>query len=243
MSNIAQGPPSDAGGRAGTAGPMTGSGQTTRQATEQVTASATEQGRQVMAEAGYQARGLMHQARSEVSGQAGVQKKRAVEGLYAFGDELGKLADRSEHSGPATQLAQHASTKVGQAARWLDEREPGQVVDEVKAYARRNPGMFLLGAAVLGALAGRLTRNLVQEHHDQDEWTNDRAVASVPPPPGSYPTQPTAPFPPQPGTGYPTQPTTSYPPANAYPASGSAAVPGAQPPPMGGVGPEGEVQR
>ncbi|MEK8109106.1 phage holin family protein [Micromonospora sp. M12] len=47
-----------------------------------------------------------------------------------------------------------------QAAGWLDEREPGEVLDEVRTYARRNPGTFLAGAAVAGLLVGRLTRGL-----------------------------------------------------------------------------------
>jgi hypothetical protein len=233
MTDIAQGLPPDGGERAATTSSTTSAGQTAKQATSQVAASAAEQGRQVLAETGYQARNLMRQARSEVTGQASVQKKRAVEGLYAFGDELGKLANRSEGAGPATQLVQHASNRVGNAARWLDEREPGQVVDEVKAYARRNPGLFLLGAAVLGTLAGRLTRNIVQEHQDQHP-DDERAVGVASPP--NMPTTPGV----MPATGgYPAQ-------SPGYPGGGATGMPaGQQPPmpPMSGTGPvEGGVR-
>ena len=267
MTEFGQNPPSDATGRAQIPESTTGGGLTANQAAGHVAASATEQGRQVMAEAGYQARNLMHQARSEVTGQAGVQKKRAVEGLYAFGDELGKLAERSDRSGPATHLVNEASNRVGRAARWLDEREPGEVVAEVKAYARRNPGTFLLGAAVLGALAGRLTRGLMQEHEDRpagDEVADDRAVGIATPPASAYRTQPTpgyptapapaypAPptpeYPAPPAPAYPTQPTPGYPaqPTTPYPATGMPATPGMPggQPPMGGPGPvDGEVPR
>jgi len=53
-----------------------------------------------------------------------------------------------------------ASGGLVELAGWLERREPGAVLDEIRGYARRKPGMFLLGAAALGVLAGRITRNL-----------------------------------------------------------------------------------
>lgn len=42
-------------------------------------------------------------------------------------------------------------------------------MDEVKAFARRQPGMFIGAAAVAGILAGRLTRSLAANAREQTE--------------------------------------------------------------------------
>jgi len=127
-----------------------------------VVQSAKEQGKNVASNTGREVRKLYGQARSQANDQAGAQQKRAAEGLHALSDEVGKMAEQGGGSGLATQVGWQASDKIDQMARWLDSREPGQILDEVKSYARRNPGMFLLGAAALGALAGRLTKNITQ---------------------------------------------------------------------------------
>ena len=45
-------------------------------------------------------------------------------------------------------------------ASWLENRDPGSLLDEVKSFARQRPGTFLLAAAGAGLLAGRLGRSL-----------------------------------------------------------------------------------
>jgi len=125
--------------------------------------SAKEQGRQVVAETGRQARDLYGEVRSQVSDQANAQQKRAVGSLYALGDEINRMAEQGGQSGPATEIARQAGDKINEAAQWLEGKEPGHVLDEVKSFARRNPGAFLVGAAVLGVVAGRLSRNLLPE--------------------------------------------------------------------------------
>jgi hypothetical protein len=60
----------------------------------------------------------------------------------------------------AGEAVRRAATVADRAAGWLDERDPGEMLDDVRRYARQHPGMFLAGAAVAGVLVGRLTRNL-----------------------------------------------------------------------------------
>jgi hypothetical protein len=48
----------------------------------------------------------------------------------------------------------------------LQNREPAQLLDEVRSFARRKPGTFLIGAALLGVAAGRLTRGIQAAHSD-----------------------------------------------------------------------------
>ena len=124
-----------------------------------VVRSAKEQGRQAVTTTGQQARDLYGQVRSEVEEQARTQQKRAAAGLHAVADEAARMAERGGESGPATQAVRQASDRIQQAGRWLDDRDPAGVFDQVKTIARRHPGTFLLGAAVLGVMAGRFARN------------------------------------------------------------------------------------
>ncbi|WP_123603778.1 hypothetical protein [Micromonospora sp. Llam0] len=70
------------------------------------------------------------------------------------------MASKSESDGLAGELARRASDAAQQAAGWLENRQPGELVDEVRQYARRHPGTFLAGAAFAGLVVGRLTRSL-----------------------------------------------------------------------------------
>lgn len=149
-------------------------GQTAAQAGSDVAKTTKEQGQQVIAETGRQARDLYGQARSQVRDQFGVQQKRAAERLDSLRDEVSRMADQGGQSGPATQLARQASEKINQAARWLEGREPGDLLEEVKSFARRNPGTFLAGAALLGVVAGRLTKNMAGSSQSGRGWSGTR---------------------------------------------------------------------
>jgi hypothetical protein len=48
--------------------------------------------------------------------------------------------------------------RTDSVASWLEAREPADLLDEVKSFARRSPGTFLAIAVGAGVLAGRLTR-------------------------------------------------------------------------------------
>jgi hypothetical protein len=132
------------------------------QAGKHVMQTAAGQGGQVAKEMGQTARGLVDQAQTELKDQAGMQQKRVAEGLRMLGDQLRSMAEQSGQPGMATNLVGDASSRVHRAADWLEHREPGQVVEEVRDFARHHPAAFLLGSAMAGVMVGRLTRNLAQ---------------------------------------------------------------------------------
>ncbi|WBB92231.1 hypothetical protein [Verrucosispora sp. WMMC514] len=132
-----------------------------------VAETAREQGREVGREAARQARDLYGEARTQLAGQAGEQQRRAAGGLRSLADEMRSMADNGGQAGPVSELARQASDRVHGVAGWLEQREPGDLLTEVRDYARRNPGTFLVGAALLGAVAGRLTRNLSASGDDR----------------------------------------------------------------------------
>lgn len=137
---------------------------------EQTLGTAKEQAADVTHEVKSQASAVFSQAKQELASQAGDQHQRAASGLRALADELDSMVQGSDQNGVANDLARQASDRTREVASWLEVRQPGDVLDEVKSFARRRPGAFLVGAAVVGLVGGRLTRGIAdQARHDGDE--------------------------------------------------------------------------
>lgn len=149
---------------------------TAKDAGAQVVQSAKEQVGDVTKEAGRQARDLLDELRTEATDQAATQQQRAAGGLRSLADELSGMARRSEQDGPATDLARQAAGRMEDVAGWLEHRDPGDVLGEVRAFARRRPGAYLAIAAGAGLLAGRLTRGLVAHDDGAGDSSGDQAV-------------------------------------------------------------------
>lgn len=126
-------------------------------------------------EAGRQAKDLLGQGREELVAQASEQQHRVAEGLHSLGGELSAMADAAEEPGLASDLVHQAATRADAAARWLDDREPGALLDEVKQFARRRPGTFLAVAAVAGLAVGRLTRGITDDGGSSGRTADDDA--------------------------------------------------------------------
>lgn len=206
-------------------------GGTMKGAGHHVADSAREQASHVAEEAGRQVRGLTDRTRGEITEQASQQQRRVVDGLRSLEEQLRRMAEQSEPGSTTTDLVHQASDKVAEAARWLDAREPGDVVQEVKRFAQRRPGTFLAIAAGAGLLAGRLTRGAVdaaQEDGSRAAGPGDGAghggepagvTGAYPPPelsPAGPPT-PVNPYPPEPtDPGTATAPGTAADPLSRY---------------------------
>lgn len=133
--------------------------ETSADAVREVAESVKDKASDVASDAREQTRRLAGQTRDELVGQAGQQKDRAADSLRAVGDELRGMAEHGQ-SGLGAQLARHGAGFANQAADFLQQHEPGELLDEVRGYARRKPGTFLLMAAAAGIVAGRVTRAL-----------------------------------------------------------------------------------
>lgn len=173
---------------------------------QQVAATAKEQAGQVAGEAKGQAREVLDQARRELVDQASSQHQRATGGLHSLADELQGIASGSgSGEGIAADLARQASTRARDLASWLEAREPGDLLEEARRFARQRPGMFLAGAAVLGLIGGRLTRGMADEARD-DSGADVTA---------SYPTSYTEPVEPTAAPVVGTAPVASTPPVSS----------------------------
>jgi hypothetical protein len=196
----------------------------------QVAATAKEQGAQVVAEAANQARDLIGEVRGQATTQAAAQRDRAVGGLRDIANELESMVNgQGAQGGIASELARQASSRAHDIASWIESREPADILEDVKDFARRRPGTFLLGAAIAGVLAGRATRSGVAAAHESSGGgrpgayapDTQRAYASSTPVTDAYATT---------GSGYGT--TSGYSTTTGYPETG---YPEAVTPLAGGV--------
>jgi hypothetical protein len=160
---------------------------------ENVLGTAKEQAASVAGEVATQAKDLIKQTQTELRDQAGTQQKRVATGLRSLSDELGSMAEKSEGGGVAADLVQQAASRAGSVATWLDDRDPGSLLDEVKTFARTRPGTFIGLAAVAGILAGRLTRSLTSEAADEKAAAESAPTTSASTPATTFPATTPAP--------------------------------------------------
>jgi len=117
-----------------------------------VAGTAAEQARNVVGEA-------KQQVTSQLSDQATTGRDKLSQTLRTLGDDLQQMAQgQGPSQGLATDLAQEVSDRVRALGSHLENRDPGQLLDDARDFARRRPGTFLVGALAAGVVAGRMFR-------------------------------------------------------------------------------------
>jgi hypothetical protein len=161
---------------------------TAAQAGSQVASTAADQAKEVAHETQRQAKDLLDQGRAQLKDQTVAQQQKAAQGLTSLAQELRGLADGTSSGapGPPRDLLQQASGIVEGFADRLQNRQPAELLDEVRNFARRKPGLFLLGAAAAGVLAGRLTRGVQAAHSDSSSTSGYRATTNYVDPAPTY---------------------------------------------------------
>lgn len=120
---------------------------------------AKDEAANVLEESKQQARNLLDEARTQVDEQSRTQRDRLVSTLRTFGDDVERMSRGEQASGGMAQdLARQVAERAKELGDRMDGREPSELLDEVRGFARRRPGTFLIGAVAAGMLAGRLTR-------------------------------------------------------------------------------------
>lgn len=146
-----------------------------KQAATDVASTAQDAARDVAKEVGAQANDLMGRTREQLREQVETQRVSAVTTLRDLGEQLAALTDDVDADGTVVDAAVNARDRVRGAATWLDERDPDEVLAQLRRVGRQRPGAFLLTAAVAGVLAGRLTRGAVAAHAEDTNDTDDRS--------------------------------------------------------------------
>lgn len=154
-------------------------------AARDVASTAREQAGVVADETRRQAVRVTDDVRRQLTEQAERQRGQAVSVLRTAGDELGALAT-DEQSALTQQLVRLSSGKLREVADHIETHGPEELLGQVRDFARRRPGAFLLMAGVAGVVAGRVVRGAAAAKSDSG------APAAVPPiPAGPPPVNPT----------------------------------------------------
>jgi uncharacterized protein YjbJ (UPF0337 family) len=208
---------------------------TAKEEGKHVAGVAKDEAGNVAQEAKAQARDLVGELKNQMSDQSRGQRDNLVQTLRQLGDELHQMAQSSSSSGVGAELARQAADRSHRVSSYLQDREPGDLVDEVRRFAARRPGAFLFGALAAGVVAGRLTRGVAAAHGvgtGEDDTTRTdvlpaRGTTVIPPteapastlPTGGVPTGPAV-DPVEPGYGavpVPEAPPTGVPPTTTQP--------------------------
>lgn len=124
-----------------------------------VASVAKDEAQHVAAEAKRQTANLVDQAVSELEQQSITQRDRLVDTLRGFTDDVERmLSGQGGGQGLAADLARQVADRARDVTNTLQDRRPGEILDDVRGFARRRPGTFLLGALAAGVVAGRLAR-------------------------------------------------------------------------------------
>ena len=132
---------------------------------------AMNQARSVAETAGEQTKQVVSDVAEEVKGQLGDQKAKIASTIREIGDELDQAAQNS--SGTVAGIAGQAADTTRQISSWIDTHDARDVLGEIEDFARQRPVVFVLGAAALGFLVGRVTRNAVASARDNSGQTID----------------------------------------------------------------------
>ena len=135
------------------------------QQSQHVAGVAQEHAKKITGEAKDQVKGLIDDASAQLDEQSRTQKSKLSKALRNFGEDLEHMSapeSDSDHAGgdngSAQALVQQAARQVIDLAGRLDSREPQELLDDVRRFAREKPGTFLLGALLAGVVVGRLSR-------------------------------------------------------------------------------------
>jgi hypothetical protein len=167
------------------------SGGNAREAARAVRQDAAEQARQVAGTAKEQTRTVMSNVGETVRHQVNDQKSKAAQSLRSLSEEMASMS--SERDDAFAGLMSEASTRVGTFSTWVEQREPQDIVRSVEDFARRRPVVFLAGAALAGALTGRLTRGMISGGSNGTDGVESAPVPATLTPSYSTPPVPAAP--------------------------------------------------
>jgi len=117
------------------------------------------QASQVVGQAKEQIHTVVGQARTEVQGQLDAKASQAAGGLRTLSEQLNALQQgRPEQAGQIGTYISEAQRAVTSFAERIDRDGVQGVMNDVTQFARRRPGLFLLGAATVGFAMGRTLR-------------------------------------------------------------------------------------
>jgi hypothetical protein len=132
----------------------------------QVTGTVKDQASRVSDEVAEQGRNLAEETKGHIEQQAYAQSLRLADTLSGVADEVlalvegrpGGAQNLQPYLSSAADTVYDTADRVYDLASDLQTRGLTGVVDDLQSFARRRPGVFLMGAAALGFGVGRIMR-------------------------------------------------------------------------------------
>jgi hypothetical protein len=125
---------------------------------QDLTATTAEHAGAVKDEAKGKALDVAHDVRRELESQGDVQAKRVASTLHDVGSQLNDMAANGQ-PGAVTEVTRQVADTTRQLASRLEEGGVQGVSDDLRRFARRQPGLFLATAGVAGFVLTRVLRN------------------------------------------------------------------------------------
>ena len=156
-----------------------GSARQLADAAKQQASGVVSEASEVLAEVLEEGRSLLDTTKSELEEQIQAQTTRLAEGLGKLGSEIQLHAGgRSYAEQAATKLTDAADALFG-VADDVGERGVEGLVEDLGSFARRRPGVFLVGAGIVGFGVGRVVRGAAAA---DEESAEEEAPVAAPAP-------------------------------------------------------------
>lgn len=122
---------------------------------------AKDRAREAAGEAKEKAADLAHQAREQVTDQLDSQKGRATQQLDSISSALRSTSDnlRGEDQDAVARYVGDAAQQVERLSGYLRNHSASELLNEAERYARREPGLFVGGALLLGLVGARFFKS------------------------------------------------------------------------------------
>ena len=134
-------------------------GQVAASAASDVAGTAKQQAGQVAGEAVNQLKSLTDDARDQASQQVNQATEQLSTKVRSFAGELRDLGQgKGDANSTIAGLVQQLADRGEQLADQISSRGPSGLVQDLRGFAARKPGTFLLGALAAGVVTGRLVK-------------------------------------------------------------------------------------
>jgi hypothetical protein len=159
LTGAATTPPATRTGRAESG--ASGSRQRAQEVAGQVADQARERGQEVAGQVADQARErgqeVAQQARGSLRQQVDQRSTQAGEQVGAQADDIRSVAQqlRSQEKERPAKLAEQTADRLDRVGGYLREADGDRILDDVEAFARRNPSAIMFGGLALGLMASR----------------------------------------------------------------------------------------
>jgi len=104
--------------------------------------------------------GLMHSLQQQASSALSSQKVRAADSMKTVIDAVRQTGESlREKNGTIAGYADSAASQLERFSTQLRDRDVSELMDEVGAFARRQPALFIGGGVALGLIAARFLKS------------------------------------------------------------------------------------